>query len=264
MLRILFLGDVVGRPGRKVLKNHLRGIQSEFAVDLTIVNGENSAGGLGIDPTTSEEIFAAGAQIITTGNHVWGRKEFVPYLVKQSTRVIRPLNYAGAAPGQGFCRWTAPSGVTVGIVNAMGRIFMNELLDCPFRTITHVLEKELSDCDLIFLDFHAEATSEKLAMAYFLDGKIAVQVGTHTHVQTADNRVLPGGLAYISDVGMCGPRDGVIGMDKDAVIEKFRTGRPNRFEVADGTQMINAVIVDCDEQAKRAVAIERLNRIYED
>ncbi|MFN8389462.1 MAG: TIGR00282 family metallophosphoesterase [Bdellovibrionota bacterium] len=261
MFKILFLGDVVGRPGRKVVKDHLRELQQEFAPDLTIVNGENSAGGIGIDAACADEIFTAGAHLITTGNHIWGRKEFIPYLEKNRARVIRPVNYAPGAPGEGYCTWTSPSGVKVGVLNAMGRIFMGELLDCPFRGVDAALEK-LSDCALVFLDFHAEATSEKIAMARYLDGRVAVQVGTHTHVQTADEQILPNGLAYITDVGMCGPYGGVIGMGHEAVIQKFISGRPSRFDVADGEVVLNGVIVECDEVAGKALSISRINRRY--
>ena len=262
MFKILFLGDVVGRPGRKVLKDQLGGLQREFAADMTIVNGENSAGGLGIDPETCAEIFSAGANVITTGNHIWNRKEFIPTLEAERHRVLRPVNFPEGAPGAGYCVWTSPAGIKVGVINAMGRIFMTELLDCPFRAVERVVENDLKDCDLIFLDFHGEATSEKIAMAFFLDKRIAVQVGTHTHVQTADNRIFPGGLAFISDVGMCGPSDGVIGVAFPAVVQKFMSARPTRFEVASGAPMINAVIVECDEKTKKALSIERIYRQY--
>ena len=263
MLRILFLGDIVGKPGRKVLKDHLPELKTEFKPDLIIANGENSAGGLGIDPSTTQEIFSAGAQIITTGNHVWNRRDFLPVLEKEAHRVIRPANYAPGAPGKGTCIWESPEGVKVGIVNAMGRIFMGDLLDCPFRLMDKIIHEDFAACDLIFLDFHAEATSEKVAMSQYLSGRIAVMVGTHTHVQTADERVYANGLAYISDVGMCGPRDSVIGMESGAVVERFISGRPAKFEVAGGPPMINGVVVDCDPAAKKAVSIQRINRVYE-
>ncbi len=258
LYRILFLGDVVGKPGRKILRDHLRKFISELNPSLTIVNGENSAGGLGIDPATTEEIFSAGAQVITTGNHVWNRREFHSVLERESHRVIRPINYAEGAPGKGWCIWEDQAGVRVGVVNAMGRIFMTDLLDCPFRSLDRVLQSELADVDLVFLDFHGEATSEKVAMGLYVDGRVAAVVGTHTHVQTADERILPKGTAYISDAGMCGPRDGVIGMEGGAVVEKFVSGRPVRFEVAKGVSMINGVIIDCDPKERRAVKIERL------
>jgi len=263
VFRIIFLGDIVGKPGRQVLKNHLSSIKQEFSPDLIIANGENSAGGLGIDPSTTQEILAAGVQVITSGNHVWNRRDFLPVLEREAHRVIRPVNYAPGAPGKGTCIWESPDGVKVGIVNAMGRIFMGDLLDCPFRMLDQIIANEFSSVDLIFLDFHAEATSEKVAMAQHLDGRVAVMVGTHTHVQTADERVLAGGLAYISDVGMCGPRDSVIGMESSAVIERFMSGRPAKFEVAGGPPMINGVVLDCEPKARKAVAIQRINRVYE-
>jgi len=264
LYRILFLGDIVGKPGRKILRDQLRRLAEGIKPSLIIANGENSAGGLGIDPSTTEEIFSAGVQVITTGNHVWNRREFHPVLEREKHRVIRPINYAEGAPGRGWCVWKGEDGVQVGIVNAMGRIFMTDLLDCPFRALDHVLQTELSAVDLVFLDFHGEATSEKVAMGLYVDGRVTAMVGTHTHVQTADERIFPKGMAYISDVGMCGPRDGVIGMDGPAVVEKFVTGRPVRFEVAKGPSMINGVIIDCDPKTKRAVAIERLQHVVEE
>ena len=262
MFKILFLGDVVGRPGRKVLKERVAELKQEFNPDLIIANGENSAGGLGIDPNTSREIFDSGVQLITSGNHIWNRREFIPVLDKQADKILRPINFPQGAPGKGSLVWISPAGVKVGLINAMGRIFMGELLDCPFRTTEAALENELKKCDLIFIDFHAEATSEKMAAAHFFDGRAAVLVGTHTHVQTADERIFPNGLAYISDVGMCGPSDGIIGVEAEPVIEKFLSGRPSRFEVANGAPMINAVVVTCDPANKSATAIERVNRIY--
>lgn len=262
MFTILFLGDVVGRPGRKVLTEHLGQLRAEHKPDLVIVNGENSAGGLGIDPTTSKEIFAAGADLITTGNHIWNRKEFIPVLEKQSDRILRPINFAPGAPGTGALRWRSPSGVEVGVINAMGRIFMTELLDCPFRSVEQALENELAGCQILFLDFHGEATSEKVAMAHFLDGRVTAVVGTHTHVQTADERIFPKGLAYISDVGMCGPSDGIIGVEAAPVVEKFLSGRPMRFEVSNGAPMINGVVIACDETTGKASSIARINLTY--
>ncbi len=262
MYRILFLGDVVGKPGRRVLKDNLKSLSAEFSPNLIIGNGENSAGGLGIDPGTTEELFSAGIQVITTGNHVWNRREFVPVLQRESHRIVRPANFAPGAPGKGWCIWEGSDGVKVGVLNVEGRVFMTDLLDCPFRTADAILANELAGVDLVFLDFHAEATSEKVAAGHYFDGRVTAIVGTHTHVQTADERIFPKGLAYITDVGMCGPRDGVIGMSAEPVLEKFLSGLPSKFDVSKGATMINGVVIDFDSAARRATAIQRVNRSY--
>lgn len=263
MYRILFLGDVVGKPGRRVLRDQVKNLTAEFRPNLIIANGENSAGGIGIDPGTTEEMFSAGVQVLTTGNHVWSRREFLPVLERESQRIVRPANYAPGAPGKGWCVWQGGDGVKVGIINVMGRVFMDHLLDCPYRTVDAILAGELSGVDLVFIDFHAEATSEKVAAGYYFDGRAAVLVGTHTHVQTADERVFAKGLAYISDVGMCGPRDSVIGMDVEPVVARFLSGLPAKFEVGKGPTLINGVLVECDPKTHRASSITRINRVYE-
>ncbi len=260
MFRLLFLADIVGRPGRRAVRDILPALKAEFSPDLVIANGENSAGGLGIDAGTAKEIFAAGVDIITTGNHVWNKKEVGALLSGESHRLLRPINFATGAPGVGACQYLSPEGVKIVIVNAMGRVFMNDLLDCPFQAIESLLCSELCQNAIIFIDFHAEATSEKIAMAHFLDGRVAALVGTHTHVQTADERVFPKGLAYISDVGMCGPTNGVIGVNADAIVHRFRTGLPMRFAVADGPSSVNGVVIDCDPETKVALAIKRIQR----
>ncbi len=258
MFKILFLGDVVGKVGRRALKDHLAKLKAETNPDLTIVNGENSAGGIGIEPGTATEIFNAGADIITTGNHVWGKREVYPYLDANAHRIVRPHNFAPGAPGKGVTFWTHSDGTKVAVVNLIGRVFMPDLVECPFRAFDALEREELNGCKIVFVDFHGEATSEKVALGYYLDGRATAVVGTHTHVQTADNRVLPGGTAYISDVGMCGPAESVIGVDVDLVIEKFLSGRPVRFDVAGGPPIICGVVVCCDRVSGHAHSIERI------
>lgn len=257
MFKLLFLGDVIGKVGRVVLKEKLSDLKAKVIPSLTVINGENSAGGLGIEAETANEIFNAGADVITTGNHVWKKKEFHSYLDKHGDRVIRPENFAPGAPGRG---WTVRDigGVKVGIANLMGRIFMPDLVDCPFRAADHLLANELKDCKLVFVDFHAEATSEKAAFGNYVDGRVTGVFGTHTHVQTADERILPKGTAFISDVGMCGPAESVIGVETQQVVQRFVTGLPFKFETARTPGMINGVLVTADAESGRALSIERV------
>ena len=263
MFRILFFGDVVGRAGRSALNKVVLPLRQELNPDIVIANGENSAGGLGIDEKTATEIFQAGVDVITTGNHIWHKKEIIPFLGANSNRIVRPLNFAPGAPGKGWLVWTARNGKKCAVVNLIGRVFMPDLVDCPFQQINKLLDSELKDYPIRFIDFHAEATSEKLAMSYFLDGRVTAVVGTHTHIQTADNRVLPNGTAHLTDAGMCGPLESVIGIESDAIVKRFTTGLPIKFEVAKGRAVINAVAIDCDESSGRALKIERVNREVE-
>lgn len=260
MFKILFLGDIVGKPGRRAVSEHLVSLKEELQPNLVIANGENSAGGVGIETKLAEEIFHYGVDVITTGNHIWNRREIFPYLETNAHRIIRPGNYPEGAAGKGFCL-LEKDGLKIAIVNAQGRVFMAELVDCPFRYLDKLLQNELQGCDLIFVDFHAEATSEKMAFGNYLDGRVSVVVGTHTHVQTADERILPKGTAYISDVGMCGPRDSVIGGETEKIVKRFITGIPHKFDVADAKGMINGVIVSFDKQTKKTAKIERVFRI---
>ena len=254
--RILFVADVVGHPGREALKAILPGLKQESRADLTIVNGENAAGGFGLTAKIAEELRAAGADVITTGNHVFAQKEFVAELPGLD-RVLRPANYPPTAPGQGWCVVEA-SGHQVLVMNLMGRVFL-DALDDPFRSADSILAAH-SEAKIVFCDMHAEATSEKTAMGWYLDGRASAVVGTHTHIPTADARVLPGGTAYVTDVGMVGPRDGCIGMDRDVVIQRFLSGVPNRFVVASGPVTFNSVLVNIDGSSGRATAIQRIDR----
>jgi 2',3'-cyclic-nucleotide 2'-phosphodiesterase len=255
-MRILFVGDVVGSPGRKILQDRLADTIAQRGVDLCIVNGENSASGFGITPRLAEELFAAGAEVITGGNHIWDRKEIFDYFPHEP-RLVRPANFPAGAPGSGTYTGKAKNGVDYAVLDLQGRTFM-QALDCPFRTAERELARIPANVKVILVDMHAEATSEKQAMGWFLDGKVSAVVGTHTHVATADERVLPGGTAYITDVGMTGPHDSVIGMDKAGIIQRFLDGMPARFSVPEGDVRMNAVAIDVDESSGRASSIERV------
>ena len=255
-LRVLFVADVVGHPGREAVKALLPHLKSELRPDLTVLNGENAAGGFGLTAKIAAELKAAGADVITSGNHVFAQKEFVGELPALD-RVLRPANYPPTAPGKGWCVVEA-AGHDVLVMNLMGRIFLDSL-DDPFRAADAILA-EHPDVKVVFCDMHAEATSEKTAMGWYLDGRASAVVGTHTHVATADARVLAGGTAYVTDVGMVGPRDGCIGMDKDVVIQRFLTGVPNRFVVASGPVTFNSVLVTINPSSGRATSIQRIDR----
>ncbi len=254
--RILFVADVVGRPGRVAVAALLPGLQAELEPHLTIVNGENSAGGFGITAATARELLADGADVITTGNHVWDQKQFVEEIT-QVDRVLRPYNYPPGAPGVGALLLDA-DGEEVLVLNLQGRIFLPDL-DDPFRAADEVLAGYPAP-KIVFCDMHAEATSEKAAMGWHLDGRVSAVVGTHTHVATADARVLPGGTAYVTDVGMVGPRDSVIGVQKEAALRRFLTGMPHRFETASGVVTFNSVLVTISRRTGRATSIQRIDR----
>ncbi|HEY6876342.1 MAG TPA: TIGR00282 family metallophosphoesterase [Candidatus Dormibacteraeota bacterium] len=254
--RILFVADVVGHPGREAVTALLPGLKRELQPNLTVVNGENAAAGFGLTAKLVHEIRAAGADVITTGNHVFAQKEFLTEL-PELDRVTRPANYPPGAPGKGWCTVRA-DGHDVLVMNVMGRIFV-ETIDDPFRAADAILA-EHPNHRVVLCDMHAEATSEKTAMGWYLDGRVSAVVGTHTHIPTADARILPGGTAYVTDVGMVGPRDGCIGMDKDVVLKRFLTGVPNRFVVASGTVTFNSVLVTISASSGRATSIQRVDR----
>ena len=254
--RILFVAVVVGRPGRAAVRELVPALKDELEAHLVVVNGENSAGGFGITSRTVAELRQAGAQVITTGNHVYDQREFVAEMASQMG-VLRPANYPPGAPGAGHCL-VEVDGERVLVMNLMGRLFLNDI-DDPFRAADAILA-EHSSVRIVLCDMHGEATSEKVAMGWYLDGRVSAVVGTHTHVPTADQRILPGGTAYITDVGMVGPRDSVIGVDRTAVIKRFLTGVPHRFEVASGPVTFNSVLITIDRLSGKATSIQRVDR----
>lgn len=256
-MKLLFIGDIVGRPGRDLLRRHLKALVAAHDVDFVIANGENAAGGAGITRDNAVEILAAGVNVITTGNHVWDKREALGFIVGEP-RLLRPANYPEGTPGLGSYVAISRSGVRVGVVNVMGRVFLHAI-DDPFRAANREIARVKQDgAQVVFVDMHAETTSEKVALGWYLDGQVAAVVGTHTHVQTADERILPGGTAYLTDVGMTGPHDGVIGMDKTAVIARFVTGLPGRFEPATGDVRLHGVTITADPATGKATAIERV------
>ncbi|ABO50438.1 metallophosphoesterase [Desulforamulus reducens MI-1] len=255
-MRVLMIGDIVGRPGRRAILDNLQALRKELNIDFVIANGENAAGGHGITKEIAKQLFATGVDVFTMGNHVWNKKEIIAYIEKER-KIIRPANYPPGTPGAGYNIYETNSGHSIAVINISGRIFMQEL-DCPFRKIDKILEEINSKTNLIFVDFHAEATSEKVAMGWYLDGRVTALCGTHTHVQTADERILPKGSAYITDIGMTGPRDSVIGVSTNLVIEKFMTQMPRRFEVAETDYQLNAVVIDVNPDNGIATNIERI------
>jgi len=256
-MNILFIGDIVGKPGRRAVKALLPNLINKLKLDIVIANCENAAGGFGITEKTAAELFSAGIHLMTSGNHIWDKKEALQLFPKED-RILRPLNYPPGVPGRGSIVINASNSVNVGIINLSGRVFMG-LMDCPFRTVEREIEQIKEKTEIIIVDFHAEATSEKLAMAYFLDGRVTALLGTHTHVQTADEQIMPGGTAYITDVGMTGPQISVIGVDRQIVIEKFITQLPRKFETAKGGWMLSAVLIEVDEKTGKAISIKRLS-----
>jgi 2',3'-cyclic-nucleotide 2'-phosphodiesterase len=256
-MKILFIGDIVGSPGRKIVHERLGDILLQRQIDLCIVNCENSASGFGVTPRIAEELFAAGADVLTSGNHIWKRKEIIEYFPGQP-RLLRPANFPSSSPGRGLYVGEK-NGTAYAVLDLQGRTFMTPI-DDPFRAAERELLKIPSGVKVIVVDIHAEATSEKVAMGWFLDGKVSAVLGTHTHVPTADFRVLPSGTAYITDVGMTGPHDSVIGMEKQGILEHFFDNTmPSRFAVAEGDIQMNSVLIDVDDSTGRARSIDRLN-----
>jgi len=258
-MRILFIGDIVGKPGRRAIRDLLPGLVAERGIDFVIANGENAAAGFGMTREIVEDLFGSRIDVLTTGNHVWDKKEIVECLDDYES-LLRPANYPVTArvPGHGSVVMPVREGLQVGVVNIMGRVFMPPL-ECPFRAAEREVEKIRLRTPVIIVDMHAEATSEKIALGWFLDGRVTAVLGTHTHVQTADDRVLPKGTAYITDVGMTGPFDSVIGTRKEIILERFLSQLPNKFEVAKGDVRLQAVLIDVAEESGRALNIERLS-----
>ncbi len=258
VVRVLFLGDIVSRAGRQAVQQCLPVLKKQFAPDVVIANGENAAGGASITPEIAEQLLKGGIDILTTGNHVWKDKKVFPYLDAE-THILRPANYPPGAPGRGWAVYPVGSH-QMAVVNLSGRVFM-DLVDCPFRAIDAILEEVQPVTPIVLVDFHAEATSEAQAFGWYVDGRCSVVVGTHTHVQTADARILPGGTAYITDVGMCGALDSVIGMQAEQVIERFRSQLPQRFEPAQKRPVVCGISVEIETSTGRARQIERFQAL---
>jgi hypothetical protein len=254
--RILLIGDIVGAPGRRAIEVALPKLVERNRIDFVIANAENAAGGSGLTPEIADELFSRGVDVITTGDHVWRQKEIVPRL-ETDNRILRPANYPRSASGKGYALVEAKNGVKVAVLNILGRIFMQPA-NCPFDTADAIVSEMSMDTGVIVVDMHAEATSEKVAMGWFLDGRVSAVLGTHTHIQTADERVLPGGTAYITDVGMTGPYDSVIGRVKEKVLAALMTAMPRHFDVAEGDIRLGGALVTVDSDRGRAKAIERV------
>jgi metallophosphoesterase (TIGR00282 family) len=256
-MRILFIGDVVGKPGRRALRELLPKIVADQAVDFVIANCENAASGFGVTREIVEELYENGVDVLTSGNHIWDKKEVMDY-IQDYEALLRPANYPSKVPGYGSVIIPHPSGLHIGVVNLMGRVFMQPL-DCPFRTADRELERLQKKAKIIIVDIHAEATSEKIALGWYLDGRVSAVIGTHTHVQTADERILPGGTAYLTDAGMTGSFDSVIGIRKELILDRFLSQLPNKFEVAKGDVRLQGVILNIEEASGKSLDIERLS-----
>ncbi len=260
-MKVLFIGDIVGKPGRKAVKEGLPGIVNKLKIDFVIANAENAAAGFGITQAIGEELFSQGIHVLTSGNHIWDKKEAVSYISKEN-RLLRPANYPGDVPGAGNIIMKTAAGDKIAVLNLSGRVFMQPL-DCPFQTVNKEISLLRDQTPVIVVDFHAEATSEKSAFGWFLDGKVSAVVGSHTHVQTADEKILPKGTAFITDAGMTGPTDSVIGVKKEQIINKFLTHIPTRFETAKGTSLLSCVVLDINEKTGLSNSIQRLQFTFD-
>ena len=256
-MTLLFIADIVGQPGRRAIKELVPKLRQKYRLDLVVANGENSAGGSGITPQTAEEIFSGGVDIITCGDHLWDQKDVIQ-LLEHEPRFVRPLNYPPGTPGQGSVLFKLDGLPPVGIINLQGRTFMPPL-ENPFHTVLAEVERLRQNTGLILVDFHAEATSEKVAIARLLDGRVSAVIGTHTHVQTADEQIFPGGTAFLCDAGFTGPHESVIGREIEPIIKRFMTNMPQKFEVAKGRVLLQGAILDLDERSGRATRIERVS-----
>ncbi|MGB7623396.1 MAG: TIGR00282 family metallophosphoesterase [Terriglobia bacterium] len=255
-MRLLVIGDVVGRPGREMVRDHVDVLRHDRTIDLFIANVENAAAGFGLTPLIAEDFFSWGVDVLTSGNHIYDKKEIIEYIAR-TARLLRPANYPPQSPGSGLFIGKTSKGIPYAVINLQGRIFMPPT-DCPFQTAQNILEKIPDEVKIRVVDMHGEATSEKQAMGWYLDGRVSAVVGTHTHVPTADEHILPHGTAFLCDIGMTGPYDSVIGVDKDQIIQKFFDQMPRRFETAAGDPRLSAVLVEVDESTGRARSIERV------
>jgi len=261
MLRMMFLGDVVGEPGRRAVIELVPVLKKEYDLDFVVVNGENAAGGRGITPKITIDLLRAGIAVVTTGDHVWDQKEIFNF-IDTEPRLLRPINYPEDTPGQGSVILETPKG-KVGVIDVQGRTFMLPILENPFRALDAAIAKMREETPVIFVDVHAETTSEKIAIGRFLDGRVSAVVGTHTHVQTGDERIFPGGTAFLCDAGMCGPTESILGREIEPIITRFLSNLPTTFPVAKGSVSLNGAIIDIDESTGRALKIERFNRVVE-
>jgi metallophosphoesterase (TIGR00282 family) len=259
-MKLLYFGDVVGKPGREAVKRRALSLAQSEGADFLVANCENSSGGIGVDPGTARELFSAGIDVLTSGNHIWQKREIYEFL-ESSDKLLRPANFAPGVPGRGWSVYETPKG-PVAVVNLIGRVFMGPA-DCPFRAADEILARIGDRARVILVDMHAEATSEKMGMGRYLDGRVSAVVGSHTHVQTADEMVLPNGTAYLTDTGMCGPLDSIIGMRTDLVLKRFVDQLPARFEVGTGPPLLQAVSIDVDEATGKARSIRRFREVLE-
>jgi hypothetical protein len=257
-MNILFVGDVVGKPGREAIKALLPGLKKEFSLDFVVVNAENAAGGSGITAQIAKELFDCSVDVLTSGDHIWKKKEIFELIVTER-RILRPNNFPSTAPGSGYGVFMTAKNQKVGVISVLGRVFM-DALECPFKTTMAAVEAITKETNIILVDIHAEATSEKVALGWYLQGKVSAVLGTHTHIQTADERILPEGTAYLTDAGMTGPYDSVIGRRVEDVLERFLTHVPVRFEVADGNVQLCGAVMEIDERTGRAQKIIRIQR----
>jgi len=256
-VKLHFIGDIIGKPGRQAVTRELHRLVDRYMVDLVIANGENAAGGFGITEETANDLFKCGIHVLTSGNHIWDKKDSLDF-IKREDKLLRPANYPEGTPGRGSAVYKTAAGIKVAILNLEGRVFMNNL-DCPFRVADREIDRLQAETPIIFVDFHAEATSEKTSLGWYLDGRVSALIGTHTHIQTADERILPGGTAYLTDAGMTGGIDSVIGVKKEEAIAKFLTQLPAKFDVAKNNLRLNGVVVAVDEKSGDAVSIDRIN-----
>src|SRR3954463_3747352 len=256
-MKILFIGDIIGKPGREIIRKGLRGLVAQLDADLVIANAENAANGFGVTKDIGDTLLESGVHVMTSGNHIWDKKEALDYIATEP-RLLRPANYPPGTPGRGSYVAQTGDGRSVGVINVMGRVFMTPI-DDPFAIVLREIEAIRHRARIIFVDMHAEATSEKVAMGWHLDGKVTAVIGTHTHVQTADDRILPNGTAYMTDSGMTGPHDSIIGMEREPSLARFVTGMPIKFEPATGNPRLNGVVIEADDKTGRATKITRIS-----
>ncbi len=261
MIKILCVGDIVGRSGREVIGQQIIALKKELQLDLVIANAENAAAGSGVTVKVADELFQSGCDVLTLGDHAWDKKEVISYFL-ENEKIMRPANFPEGTPGRGWGIYKTASGLKVGVVNLLGRVFIRYNTNCPFVELKRIVEEIKKETPVILVDFHAETTSEKVALGHFIDGSVSGVVGTHTHIQTADEKILPSGTAYITDLGMTGPYDSVIGQNKEKIIERFLTSMPTKFEVATDDVYLCGAVITIDESTGKAVAIERVQRAF--